>query len=41
MWGAFIAPRREVKVASGSLHVAPGCGPTPGGVACGLTLAGF
>jgi len=41
MWGAFLAPPREVKVASGSLHVAPGCGPTSGGVACGLTLAGF
>jgi hypothetical protein len=41
MWGAFLAPPREVKVASGSLHLAPGCGPTSGGVACGLMLAGF
>jgi len=41
MWGAFLAPPREVKVASSSLHLAPGCGPTSGGVACGLTLAGF
>ncbi len=40
MWGAFLAPPREVS-ASGSLHLAPGCGPTSGGVACGLTLAGF
>lgn len=43
MWGAFLAPPREVKVAAdaSSLHLAPGCGPTSGGVVCGLALAGF
>jgi hypothetical protein len=41
IWGAMIAPPRETKLASRSLHLAPGCGPTSGGVVCGLAMAGF
>jgi hypothetical protein len=41
MWGAFLAPPREVKTASRSPHLGPGCGPTAGGIVCGLALAGF
>jgi hypothetical protein len=41
IWGAMIVPPREAKVASRSPHLLPGCGPTSGGIVCGLALAGF
>lgn len=41
IWGAMSAPPREAKLASRSLRLAPGCGPTAGGVMCGLAMAGF
>ena len=41
VWGAFTAPPRAVAAGARPLSLAPGCGPTAGGVVCGLALAGF
>jgi hypothetical protein len=41
VWGALVAPPRPVEPNAQSLRLAPGCGPTSGGVLCGLALAGF
>jgi hypothetical protein len=41
VWGAFTAPPREPPAGTRPLSVAPACGPTTGGVVCGLALAGF
>jgi hypothetical protein len=41
VWGAATAPPRDVAPAAHALHVAPACGPTAGGMMCGLALAAF
>ena len=41
VWGAYTAPPRDVPAGTRPLSVAPGCGPTAGGIVCGLALAGF
>jgi len=35
VWGAFTAPPRDAAARTRSLSLAPGCGPTAGGVLCG------
>jgi len=41
VWGAYTAPPRDVPAGTRALNLAPGCGPTSGGIVCGLALAGF
>ena len=41
VWGALTAPPRDAPVGTRSLSLAPACGPTSGGVMCGLTFARF
>jgi hypothetical protein len=44
VWGAGTAPLRHVETVETVEHaprLAPACGPTAGGVVCGLALAGF
>ena len=38
IWGPMSAPPREAKLASRSLHLAPGLRTEPGGVMCGLAM---
>jgi len=39
--GAATAPPRDVEVVAHAPRVTPACGPTAGGMMCGLALAGF
>ena len=41
VWGAYTAPPRDAAAGTRALSLAPGCGPTSGGMMCGLALAGF
>jgi hypothetical protein len=41
VWGAATAPPRHLESIAHAPHVAPACGPTAGGMMCGLTLAAF
>jgi len=41
VWGGLTAPPRDADAPTHALRLAPACGPTAGGVVCGLALAGF
>jgi hypothetical protein len=41
VWGSATAPPRHVEPIAHAPHIAPACGPTAGGMVCGLALAAF